>query len=165
MNIRKIIMLALALFLVEVALAAESQPESSSRMHGNAVVTNDKSAFIKAWQMPGTVVRLPIRHTIKKNEHVDVVMIFAGCQKDKNGSCNVSVQYHLLAPDNTKTETAIIPLWIKAPIKENQLMLGDAAFNVMFDEKDPIGKYKVVATVYDNVDGNYYDFDATFTLE
>ncbi|NMG73516.1 hypothetical protein [Aromatoleum diolicum] len=116
------------------------------------VLTPDEAQFVRAWSASGAPSSLPATASVRRGSSVTAMLVFQGCTPDVSGKCDVVANFSLLAPDGTLIPGGTGLLWSDEPMP-GRLHLGNASMGVSFDVNDPVGQYKVIATVKDKVSG------------
>lgn len=116
------------------------------------VLTPDETQFVRAWSESVAPLNLPATDSVRRGSSVTVMLVFQGCTPDRSGRCDVVANFSLLAPDGAFIPGGSGLLWSREPMP-GQLHLGNTSMGVSFDVTDPIGQYKVIATVMDKVSG------------
>lgn len=118
------------------------------------VLTANEAEFLKSWNQPTDPPILRTADTVHRGSPIIAIIIFSGCKPDAQKKCNVTVKYKIYSPDGTSSETAESPVWLASAPRERLLQLGNARLGVVVEKNEPIGKYRVEATVKDNVSGS-----------
>ena len=129
------------------------------------IVVKNPDEFIKEWLKPEKPNFNTVK-TVKPNEKIGIVVLFAGCRPDSNGICNTEVDYILNRPDGTNLfNQKGLEVWKNiAPPKANT-HLGKAIIKLEMLKTNPMGEYKVKAKVYDKNADISFELETQFTLE
>ncbi len=128
------------------------------------VIRNPKD-FVKEWLKPEQP-NFDSAKTVKSNEPLGIIVLFASCKPNSDGICNTEVDYTAYKPDGSVYfERKGLELWKeKAPPKPNT-QLGRAIINFQIQPTSPNGEYKVKAKVYDKNADISFELETQFILE
>jgi hypothetical protein len=128
------------------------------------MLTSDARQFEQAWK-PKDTSNLRSMSSVRVGSPVAAVLIFHDCSPNAAGVCDVVSEFVVAGPDGKTTPAGRIPVWSRAPLPGGQLQLGQAVMNVRFEKHDPLGDYKVIAIIRDNVSGATLTLTAGLKLE
>lgn len=111
----------------------------------------DEDQFRRAWHSSATPPKLTTTNTVRLGGSVSAFLVFHGCTPNARGVCDVVCEFTVEGPDGSKTPAGSGPVWSAKPLPPRLLQLGQASMTVGFGKTDPVGEYKVVATVKDKV--------------
>ena len=115
----------------------------------NLLVVENPRAFVEEWQKPETPKINPVSE-VKRGVVIGAFVLFAGCKPDPQGLCNSEVDYTVYKPDGTiYAERKEQPLWKEAAPPGTNIQLSRAILGIRMEENDPVGDYKVKASVRD----------------
>lgn len=117
------------------------------------VLTANEGQFRQTWNSSTPPPKLTTTNTVRLGETVSALLIFHGCAPNVGGVCDVVSDFILEGPDGSKMTAGGGPVWSGKPMQQRLLQLGQASMTVGFDKTDPVGDYKVTATVKDKVFG------------
>ncbi len=131
----------------------------------NLIVVKEPDKFIKEWLKPEQP-NFYTTKTVKPDEKIGIIVLFAGCKPDSAGVCNTEVDYILTRPDGKELlNQKGLELWKEtAPPKPNT-HLGKAVIKLEMLKSNLIGEYKVKAKVYDKNADISFELKTQFTLE
>jgi hypothetical protein len=119
------------------------------------LLTDEPQQFMADWESPPehrpkmkTVDRVP------RNGVVAAFVLFTGC-RPVDGVCSSSVDFAVYRPDGSLySEEKGGELWRgKSPPPTNHVQLSVANLGLKIEPQDPLGRYKIRATVRDDVAG------------
>ncbi len=113
------------------------------------VLTADEGQFRQTWYSSKSPPKLSTTNTVRLGASVSAMIIFHGCSPNASGVCDVASEFFLEAPDGSKTPAGGGPVWTGKPMQQRFLQLGQASMTVGFDKTDPIGNYKITASIKD----------------
>jgi len=137
----------------------------SIKSHGDfgaqLLLIGDEKTFFKNWNTPSHTVNLDTISALNRGDSVITPIIFAGCTKNSEGKCHITVDYQMIQPDNK--DYAVIPnmtiISPKMPVHSNDILeLGLEYPKFVFEPQDPTGQYTLHAKITDHIKG------ATITL-
>lgn len=137
-------------------------PDSADRGHdkgfGASVQIADDAEFVRFAQEwvqtgPGHAPQLRTVTSVRRGQAVRVALLYAGCAPSPNngGACDAQVSLRLLAPDGSQTlQEPMRPLGTGAAAATTGLLqLAPLSVQLRFDDSDPLGVYRLQATVND----------------
>jgi hypothetical protein len=102
--------------------------------------------------VPGEGVKLSTSSETQRNKPTFITFVFSGCAPKADGACDVSADFRILAPDGkVYGEQNAEPIWPRAPLAENILMLSDAKLGLRIEDGEALGGYTVRILLRDNV--------------
>ncbi len=159
---RQVVSVLLAMMLVVASImsigtvhakeAATEWKKTTGALTAILVLTDKPKLYAKAWTKAKS--KLPsgmIATTIKKSKIVVAMVFFKGCAGDKKRRCDAEIVYTVYKPSGklyAKREG--LSLWKREVVKSG-LMLSAANLALSFDAKDPVGKYKIIVKIKDNI--------------
>ncbi len=103
--------------------------------------------------------------SVSQGSTMSTLIGFSGCTPNAKGVCDVSVEFFVVSPDGVKKPGGSGAVWSGAPFSiPNVLLLGQASLTASFDNTDPIGDYKVLANVTDQVSGKVLHLSQNFKV-
>jgi hypothetical protein len=80
---------------------------------------------------------------------------FKGCRADAAGNCNVTADFNTVDPlGKSYGKTRTSEVWVGHPRPpDGFLQLSASAYGLVFEDKDPLGPYRVRAAITDHVAG------------
>ena len=132
----KLLLLSLAVGLMVTATLEPSRQGTAGQrevMKAELLVTTLPVADVRAAKT------LEHDTEVARNEAVTVVLILPACQKDAQGACNASADIVAYTPDGK----------VHSEMKSVSLNEGRGMASLQLAPADPIGVYKVIATVQD----------------
>lgn len=168
----------LILLLALLALAAQAAwvdptgkpvPETESmRSAGDfgvqILLTANEDQLRRAWASPRTPPTLATTNTVRRGATVAAMLIFGGCVPNGAGVCDVVSDYLVEGPTGQRMPANGGPVWSSKPMPPRQLQLGLSSLVFGFDKTDPLGEYKITATVRDRVSGKAVSVTARLNL-
>lgn len=151
---RRVVILFSAMFFL--ANAVQAKPAEWKKTTGDftaiLILTDKPKIYAKTWTKAKN--KLPtgmIAKSIKKSKLVVAMVFFKGCSGDNRGQCDAEIMFSVYQPNGKLyAKRAGLSLWKSGTIKSG-LMLSAANLALSFDAKDPVGKYKIVVKIKDNV--------------
>ena len=121
---------------------------------------NEKDVFSR-WDTPSDIFHVKSTNSIERGKILSVLVFFIGCGADKDNKCNLVVKYRIIRPDGKiYAEIPYQEAWVGKPAPiNNTIGLSMGYIQIIIDPGDPLGKYTVHATVYDN------NLKSTYALE
>ena len=91
--------------------------------------------------------------TRARNRPIVTFLVFRGCKADPAGRCNVTADFETIAPGGkTYDLTKGAQIWVGYPPPPGySLQLSADGYGLRFEDKDPLGAYRVRATVTDRI--------------
>lgn len=145
---------AMLLFVnsVQSAAAGTEWKKTSGKLTAILVLTDKPKVYAKAWSKAKS--KLPtglITTAVKKSKLLVAMVFFKGCAGDSTNLCDSEITYHVFKPDGKLYAKRVgLSLWKHAVVKSG-LMLSSANLALSFEAKDPVGKYKVIVNISDNI--------------
>ncbi len=149
-----ILLPAMLLFVnsVQSAAASTEWKKTSGKLTAILVLTDKPKVYAKAWSKQKS--KLPtglITTAVKKSKLLVAMVFFKGCGGDATNLCDSEITYHVFKPNGKLYAKRVgLSLWKNRVIKSG-LMLSSANLALSFDAKDPLGKYKVIVNISDNI--------------
>jgi len=146
-------------------------PASATGRAGNfratVVLTEDDVAFQAVWNRPPTVRHPPIRTldhaTIGKP--VCVFVLFSGCARNAKGHGSLKATFDVVRPDGSIVVTANdLPLWSAPAPPETHLQMAQQRWELVFDEEERPGTYRIRAVVCDQNADNSVELSVPFDI-
>ena len=144
-----------------MVLARENeQPKDPSYAKEGALeahlIASDRGAEILGKWARGESLTLKSVETVMRGEFITVIVRFLGCKADQSGLCNATVGYVAYKPDGTVYgEMPNAELWLdKLAPATGASQLAVEYMGLVIEPTDPVGHYKVVATVHDHNAGS-----------
>lgn len=123
----------------------------------------DKNQFIQAWTKEG-IPEIKTINTLHRGEKMTAVIVFAGC-KVVADKCNVSADYIIHIPGHSDILLNDKPIWQRAPLQQNLIMLGDSMIESKIDPTDPFGNYQMDVKLKDNNSHAVVNLHENFKVE
>jgi hypothetical protein len=148
----------------------ERVPDTPDRKSVNGfgaqlLIVEDPRAFIEEWRKPETPKINPVSE-VKRGTVIGAFVLFAACKSDAQGLCNSEVDYTVYKPDGTiYAERKQQPLWKAAPPPGTNIQLSEAILGIRMEQNDPVGDYKVKASVRDLNAQISFDLETKFRLQ
>jgi hypothetical protein len=155
--------LLLAVPAFSVAQTQTDSVKSAGSFTVQIVLTADAKAFRNTWNTSETPPRLETTSTVKRGGSITAMLVVHGCAAGREGKCNATARFDLVAPDGKKTPGGSGVLW-NAVAEKKKLYLSDTSLTIGFDAADELGKYRIVATATDRVARRTIEVSAPFTL-
>ena len=129
------------------------------------VLTDKPEELFAAWEKPGPGVFYSETATAKRGIPIMAVIFFVGCLPNAKGVCDVTVRYEAYTPDGKSWGDPVdAELWVgKRPPGKDQMQLSVGNMGIVIDPDDPLGVYKVKATILDKVAKKTLIVERTFT--
>jgi hypothetical protein len=103
--------------------------------------------------------------SVSQGSALSTLIVFSGCATNAKGLCDVIAEFFIVSPDGVKKSGGRGTVWSEAPVSiEGVSVLGQASLTAGFDKTDPIGEYKVLVNVTDNVSGKTLNLSNKFKL-
>lgn len=133
-------------------------PDSESRRSAGdfgvqIVLAADEDQFRQTWNSSRTPPTLNTTNTVRIGASVSALLVFHGCSPNAAGVCDVLAEFVLEDTHGKRMPAGGGPVWSDKPLPQRLLQLGQASMTVGFDKTDPVGNYKITATVKDRVSG------------
>ena len=119
------------------------------------IATIDPDRLVADWQKPSASVALVTTTQAIVDQPIVTFIIFRGCRADATGNCNVTVDFETFGPDGKHYDlTRAVNVWVgHPPTADVSFQLSETGYNISFEARDPLGRYRVDATVTDHVAG------------
>lgn len=117
------------------------------------ILTANERQFRQTWNSAKTPPQLTTTNTARLDTSVSALLIFHGCVPNGAGVCDVVAEFIVEDPNGKRMPAGGGPLWSGKPIQKKVLQLGQAGMTIGLDNTDPVGDYKITATVKDKVSG------------
>jgi hypothetical protein len=153
------ILILITILLFSAATSAEITSAPAAKENGDlaiVIVASDSPGYIEEW------IRTPSEHgvTIKRlksarpNQLIVTSFLVTGLSPDKDGNFRFNVSFKLIDPSNNIVieDSAYARGSGKLPSKPTFIM-ADPALDLFLEPSDPAGKWSVVATAKDLVNG------------
>lgn len=135
-------------------LIPDTESMRSARDFGvQIVLTADEGQFRQTWNSSKTPPKLITTNTVRLGAQVSAMLIFHGCAPNAGGVCDVVAEFILEDTKGEQTPAGGGPVWSGKPMQQPLLQLGQASMTIGFDNTDPVGDYKIIANIKDNVSG------------
>lgn len=131
--------------------------QSNAAVSGNfgvmQIATNDPDRLVADWSKPTLGVSVRGTTQTLRNQPITTFLIFKGCRAGASGSCNVTADFDVFDPaGNLCGQSKSVKIWVEhAPALGSNLQLSSTGFGLSFDDNDPLGAYRVHATVTDHI--------------
>lgn len=147
--------LVIMIFISHSAVAkekADAWKSTAGKLTAMLVITDKPKLYTRKWSKDKD--ELPIGmvvSTTKKSKLVVALVFFKGCGGDRYKRCDAEIKFSVFKPNGKLyAKRSGLSLW-KNKVIRSGLMLSEANLALSFDPKDPLGKYKVVVLIKDNV--------------
>ncbi len=121
------------------------------------LLTKKPEAFLDQWDRPSSPSYKPnISDTNEavRGDLVAVFILFVNCAANPEGTCGAEVDYRVVKPDgSTYAEHKGATVWRSPPPPANSLQVAQDQLYMKVEPEDPLGAYRVEATVRDTVTG------------
>lgn len=146
-------------------LAEGSWSKADGDFGAQLFLTDKPDELFEAWERPARGVPLSEAKTARRGTPIVAVVFFTGCAPDANGLCQATVEYAAFLPDGKLyNEPSEGELWVdKRPPAQGQIQLGINSLGIVLEPEDPLGVYKLRATVVDQVAGKTLILERDFT--
>jgi hypothetical protein len=125
------------------------------------VLINDKG-FLDEWQRPEMPQVIPI-DTYKRGDEVIPIIIFSSDGKDENGNADLTYDIKIMKPDGTTYgDFKQLEVWKNAAAPVMHLV--KQPIDIRLEENDPLGLYRIEATIHDNNKKVSVDFHLAFQV-
>ncbi len=130
------------------------------------IATTEPEKLMADWNEPTPGVSLVTTTQATRNQPIVTFIVFKGCRADAAGNCNVTVDYVTLGPDGkTYDNTKAAEVWVGHPPAPGlNLQLSASGYGLRIEDKDPLGTYRVSATITDHVAGATLHTEQSLTI-
>ncbi|OLE55301.1 MAG: hypothetical protein AUG51_03835 [Acidobacteria bacterium 13_1_20CM_3_53_8] len=143
----------------------EAARKSVKGFGAHLILVERPREFVDMWQRPETP-NIETISSVKPNQPFGAFILFAGCKPNSAGVCDCEVDFDVYKPDGSLyAERKGLELWKQHAPPPQNLQLSVANLVLRMSAHDPVGKYKVKATIRDNNADVKFDVETTFTLE
>ena len=117
------------------------------------IATNDPDRLIADWSKFAPGVSVKASTQTFRNRTITTFLVFKGCRAGASGNCNVTADFDVSDPEGKLCgQSKSVEIWVgRPPAPGNNLQLSSAGFGLSFDDNDPLGAYRVRATVTDHI--------------
>ncbi|MGE3690369.1 MAG: hypothetical protein AB7F98_03195 [Novosphingobium sp.] len=116
------------------------------------VATTDPARFQAAWKERKEDVTLPVNGTVRRNQPINVYLIFAGCKPAANGNCNVVTDFEFFDPaGGVYSKHPAIPQWQGPPAPDGQIVMGATGVGLTVEPGEKLGVYRIRTFTTDKV--------------
>ncbi|SMC28229.1 hypothetical protein SAMN02745857_03169 [Andreprevotia lacus DSM 23236] len=146
---------------------AHAEERSAWPLGAQIIMTADEAATRDAWKSPKEPVDMLETREIKVGKPLSIGIVFAGCNADATGKCDVTVNYRILTPDADEyAKLDKVLLW-KGPAGPgpSSMIMGSNFLKVVVAPKEPHGRYVVDAVVTDNVTHQSVPLEDAFVVK
>lgn len=128
---------------------------SSNGFSVQQVATLDGEGFSERWNKPTVGVELAPASQMLRNQPIFTFVVFTGCAPDRTGNCNVTVSYKMFDPEGKPFgEQLNSPVWVGLPPPGRHIIqLSSVYLGMVVEDKDPLGTYRISASITDHVSG------------
>lgn len=115
------------------------------------VLTDKESETFSRWDTPSEGVYLNSIEKIERGKILTALIIFSGCGADRAGNCDLVVKFRIVQPDGKSyADLPYQEAWVGKPVPPNKsLGMSVGYIRIIIEPGEPLGKYKVLANVYD----------------
>jgi hypothetical protein len=130
------------------------------------IATTNVDKLYADWMKPTAGAYLTTDSQTVRNKPIVIFIIFKGCSSDKLGNCNVTADFETTGPNgNHYDQTRTAEIWVGHPPPPNfNFQLSAAGYGLRIEDKDPIGVYRVRATITDHVSGIVLHTEQSITV-
>lgn len=145
--------------------AARPNTASAGDLSVLQIATTDPDALLAEWAKPTRGVRLTGSTRATRNQPIVTFIIFKGCKADASGACNLTADFTVTGPTGrVYSQEKAAKVWVGRRRPPNQaLQLSESGLGLRFEDKDPLGPYRVRTTVTDHVAGVSLHTEQTLT--
>ena len=132
------------------------------------VLTEDASAFQAIWNRPTTVKPPPIRtlNDVTIGKRVCAFVLFSGSTRNAKGDASLKATFDVVRPDGSiVVKSNDIPLWNALAPPETHLQMAQQRWEVVFDEEERPGTYRIRTLVCDQIAENCVELSLPFELK
>jgi hypothetical protein len=156
-----------ALMLTPVVQLDMPRPDPSEAANGDfrgkMLIVSDVEKFWAIWEKPEPP-SIETTGEIRRGGRVTAMVVFAVCKAAADGKCNVSATFSMIGPDGKAYgEKASGKAWTEAPAPGFNLLASLAAMTFQLDPPDKLGRYRMIATLTDEVAGKSFTVSDTVT--
>ena len=143
----------IAALLATNALAAPADPSEThnGEFGGKLLLTDDPEGFWREWEQPDPPT-VTTTSRITQARPVHAMVVFHDCVAGSTGKCDVVVHFEIRRPDGALyDESKTAPAWSEAPAPGHNLLASLGSLGFRLEPQDPLGRYKIIATLTDQV--------------
>ena len=140
--------------------------KSSGNFGAQLILVSNEKEFLKRWNTPTKGVKIPIVTGVNKGELLITPVLFAGCQTNQSGMCDVTGDFKLIRPDGTLYgKYCDIRIWKNKPPLPNGIFgLSEGYLKLTIEPEDPEGIYTVKVKVTDHIQKKSLVLTRTFSV-
>jgi len=148
-----------------VDVADTDDMKSSGDFISRLIITDQGDDAFKELGTPARGVAFQNSDTIKRNSPLTVAIAFAGCKANAKGNCYLLMQVTITQPDGEiYAKLPVTEMWFGKPVPEQgRLEVGSNVIQVVVENEEPIGKYRIDAKVMDKMSGQKLLLNSSFT--
>jgi len=152
---------------VQIGASGEPNTAASGDLAVMQFATTDPDRLQADWQKPTAGAYTQSDSSMKRNQPIFTFLVFTGCSPDPKGNCNLTVDFETLGPDGSRYDlTKGAKLWVGYPPPPGRnLQLSMSGYGLRVEDKDPLGVYRIRATVTDQVSGKVLHTEESLTAE
>lgn len=145
-------------------LLLAGSPEAKG-LTADLLVTNQPGTVFSRWREGQRLEPSSVK-TARRGEPVAALVLFSGCQANKQGQCDVRMSMLVEDPaGKVYGESKDSEVWVgKAPPPPGTRQLGVGYMMVLIEPKDPPGKYRIKAHITDHIAGGALDREWSFDV-
>lgn len=126
------------------------------------IATPDPQGLMTAWNRPGDWVSITTTNQIARNKPIVTFIVFRGCKAGPTGACNVTAEFEVFDPAGKVYAKQQADIWVgRPPPPAKAIELSEGGMGLVIEDKDPLGVYRVSATITDNVAGKTLRTEST----
>lgn len=116
------------------------------------IATNDPDQLMVEWRKPTPGVSVKGSTQTPRHRQITTFLVFKGCRADASGNCNVTADFDVFNPTGKPcAQSRLNEVWVNhPPAPGSNLQLSSTGFGISFDDGDPLGAYRVLATATDH---------------
>ena len=147
------------------AVADTDGMKSTGDFISRLIVTDQGDEAFKALSTPARGAAFQNSNTIKRNSPLTVAIAFAGCKANAKGNCYMLMQVTITQPDGEiYAKLPVTEMWFGKPRPgDGKLEVGSNVMQIVIENEDPLGKYRIDTKVMDKMSGKKLLLTSHFT--
>jgi len=139
--------------------------KSSGELISRLILSNEGEEAFRKLGTPARGTVFENSSKVKRNDPLTVAIAFAGCKGNAKGNCYVLMQVTITQPDGeVYAKLPVTEMWFGKPVPEQgRLEIGSNVIQVVIEDEEPLGKYRIDAKVMDKMSGKKLLLNAHFT--
>jgi hypothetical protein len=131
------------------------------------IATTDPKGLLADWLNPAPGVQIKASSQTVRDKPIYIFLIFKGCRPDASGNCNLTADFNTFDSRGRPYDKRVAtPIWVDhPPAPGNNLQLSNASLRLVIHDKDPLGAYRVQASVTDHIAGVTLQTEQTLTVK